>query len=80
MNNDNVPQFYLGGVSHPFSFLCSPDSLDHGVLIVGYGTSMNNPFSLQFFQQLLFLFQRKDGSAIHLTGLSKTAGARKYAL
>jgi len=37
-------QFYTGGISHPFSFLCSPAGIDHGVLITGYGTEKAVPF------------------------------------
>lgn len=37
-------QFYLGGIAHPWKIFCNPNSLDHGVLIVGYGVKGSKPY------------------------------------
>ncbi|XP_067681138.1 cathepsin F-like [Haliotis asinina] len=42
--NANAMQFYFGGISHPFEIFCNPESLDHGVLIVGYGVEGSEPY------------------------------------
>jgi cathepsin F len=42
--NANTLQFYMGGIADPWDVLCSRTHLDHGVLIVGFGTENNKPF------------------------------------
>ncbi|VDD88833.1 unnamed protein product [Enterobius vermicularis] len=37
-------QLYRHGIAHPWRILCSPKRIDHGVLIVGYGTEGDKPY------------------------------------
>merc|ERR1712083_945004 len=42
--NAGPMQWYGGGIANPWSFLCNPKSLDHGVAIVGFGTQGSEKF------------------------------------
>jgi len=42
--NANPLQFYFGGILNPWSFLCNPKGLNHGVLLVGYGVEGSKPY------------------------------------
>jgi len=42
--NAGPMQFYFGGVAHPWSILCNPKKLDHGVAIVGFGVDSGKKY------------------------------------
>jgi len=42
--NAGPMQFYHGGIADPWTILCNPKSLDHGVAIVGYGSESSKPY------------------------------------
>jgi len=42
--NAGPMQWYFGGVAHPWSFLCNPKKLDHGVAIVGFGVDSGKKY------------------------------------
>merc|ERR1712166_1382090 len=42
--NATPMQWYRGGVANPWTFLCNPKSLDHGVAIVGFGVDSGKKY------------------------------------
>ena len=40
----NLTILTLGGISHPWSFMCASYGIDHAVLMTGYGVDNGTPF------------------------------------
>ena len=40
----NLTILILGGISHPWSFMCASYGIDHAVLMTGYGVDNGTPF------------------------------------
>merc|ERR1712146_433086 len=65
--NANNLQFYFGGISDPL--LCSPKHINHGVLVVGYGSEhkdfwiVKNSWGSSWGEKGYFRLRRRDLSA-----------------
>lgn len=45
--NAGPMQWYRGGIANPWRILCNPKRLDHGVAIVGYGSSPKSYWTIR---------------------------------
>jgi cathepsin F len=57
--NAGPMQWYMGGIANPWSILCNPKSIDHGVAIVGYGSSPKNYWTIRNRWNLFCRFQEQ---------------------